>query len=278
LLAAELGLPLPDLPWHAERDRIALIASALGTVAGAMLKIAGDIVLMSQTEVGEVSEGATDFGFWILDFGPGAGANPKSKIQNPKSKKGGSSAMPHKHNPVDATMARAAARQAVSLVPLVLGAMDAEHERAAGSWQLEWGVIPTLFCSVAAAVAHVKNALRSLDIDADRMRANLDQAGGLLMAESVMMALAPHFGRPEAQRLVQAASERVASRRGGSRGSLRSRPPTFRQALLQDERIKSALSTAQIESALDPAAYLGSTDVWIDRALETYRGLLGDMR
>jgi 3-carboxy-cis,cis-muconate cycloisomerase len=240
MLATNLGLPLPDLPWHAERDRIGGVSAALGVVAGAMLKIAGDIVLMSQTEVGEVLEGAA----------PG---------------KGGSSAMPHKHNPVDATMARAAARQAISIVPLILGAMDAEHERAAGSWQLEWQAVPSLFCSVAAAVSHVKNALSGLNVDKDRMRANLEQNGGLLMSESVTMALAAHLGRPEAQKLVNSASERVASQ-----------GISLRQALLQDARIASALSGAEVEKALDAEAYLGSTDDWIDRALEAYGHLRGD--
>ncbi|MFL5732035.1 MAG: 3-carboxy-cis,cis-muconate cycloisomerase [Chloroflexia bacterium] len=240
-LATELGLPLPDLPWHAERDRVARIASALGVAAGAMLKIAGDILLMSQPEVGEVSEGAA----------PG---------------KGGSSAMPHKHNPVDATMARAAARQAIGAIPLVLGAMDAEHERAAGSWQLEWQVIPLLFCFVAAAVARVKNALSGLHIDAKRMRANVDSGQGLLMTESAVMALALHLGRPEAQRLIKAASERVASEK-----------ITLRQALTEDEVIGSTLSAAEIERALNPESYLGSTDVWIDHALEAYGRLREDI-
>ena len=175
--------------------------------------------------------------------------------------------MPHKHNPVDAVMSCAAARQAISLVPLLIGAMDAEHERGAGSWQLEWSAIPSLFCSVAGAVSRMKNALSSLDIHTDRMHANLDRSNGLLMAKSVTMALARHLGRPEAQRLVKVASERVASQGG-----------TLRQALLEDERVSSILSIAEIERALDPAAYLGSTDVFIDRALETYRRVREDVR
>ncbi len=240
-LAADLDLLLPEMPWHAERDRVAAIASALGIVAGAMLKIAGDVVLMSQTEVGEVLEGAA----------PG---------------KGTSSAMPHKHNPVDATLARSAAKYAMNTVPVIMGTMDAEHERAAGSWQAEWQAIPALFCSVAAAVSRVKNALNNLDINTERMRANLDIDRGLLMTESITMALASYVGRPEAQRLVKAASERVASQK-----------ITLRQALLQDEHIQSRLSTTEIDRALDPAAYLGSTNMWIDRALESYRRLRGEV-
>jgi 3-carboxy-cis,cis-muconate cycloisomerase len=238
LLADELDLPLPDLPWHAERDRVANIAVALGVVAGAMAKIAGDIVLLAQTEVGEVSEGA----------GPG---------------KGGSSAMPHKHNPVDAVMARAAARQAIALAPVILGAMESEHERAAGGWQLEWTAVPALFGTVAGAIARVKSAVSHLEVDAARMRANLEASDGLLLAESLTMALAQQVGRPEAQRIVKAAAERA-----GKTGM------SFRQALREDERVCSRLSEQEIARALDPAAYLGATDAFIDNALATYRAVL----
>ncbi len=159
-LAVELGLPLPDLPWHAERDRVATVASALGVAAGAMSKIAHDIVLLMQTEVGEVSEAAA----------PG---------------KGGSSAMPQKRNPVDTMEAQAAARLAVGAVSVILNAMTNEHERAAGGWQAEWVAVPNLFRSVAGAVARVGSAVNGLEVDVERMRANLEQSGGLLMAESV---------------------------------------------------------------------------------------------
>src|SRR6266487_6436171 len=145
LLAEELGLPAPDLPWHTERDRVAEIASALGVVAGAMAKIAGDVVHLSQTEVGEVSEGAA----------PG---------------KGGSSAMPQKHNPVDATGAIASARLAVGVVPVILSAMAQEHERAVGGWQAEWAAIPGLFRFTASAVERVRGMIGGLQIEPAHMR------------------------------------------------------------------------------------------------------------
>jgi 3-carboxy-cis,cis-muconate cycloisomerase len=155
----------------------------------------------------------------------------------------------------------------MGVVPMIVEAMDAEHERAAGSWQVEWKAIPSLFCSVGAAVSRVKNALSNLDVNTERMRANLDLDHGLLMTESVTMALARSVGRPEAQRLVKMASERVATQ-----------AITLRQALLQNEQIQDALSTTEIDRALDPASYLGSTDAWIDRALERYKRLQGEMR
>jgi 3-carboxy-cis,cis-muconate cycloisomerase len=236
LLAAELRLPLPELPWHAERDRVAAIAAALGITAGAMAKIASDIVLLAQTEVGEVSEAAA----------PG---------------KGGSSAMPQKRNPVDTVAAIAAARQAIGIVPVVLAAMGQEHERAAGGWQAEWTAIPALFRFTAGAVARVRAAVQGLQVDPERMRANLALGGGLLMAESVTMTLAAQIGRPAAQRLVKAVAGRVS---GGG---------TFREALLGDEQVRAVLSPDAIDQALDPAGYLGSADALIDRALAAHGAL-----
>jgi 3-carboxy-cis,cis-muconate cycloisomerase len=235
LLAEELGLPAPDLPWHTERDRVAQIAVTLGVVAGAMAKIAGDVVLLAQTEVGEVSEGTA----------PG---------------KGGSSAMPQKHNPVDATAALASARLAVGGVPVILSAMAQEHERAIGGWQAEWAAIPDLFCFTAGAIERVRGAVAGLQVDSARMKANLDLTGGLVMAESLTMALAPHIGRPEAQRIVKAICDRAIT-------SGRS----LQQTAQANEQVTALLSSEEIDQALDPSGYLGSTDIFIDRALASYR-------
>jgi len=234
LLADELQLPAPDLPWHAERDRVAQIAATLGTVAGGMSKIAEDVVLLAQTEVGEATEGAV----------PG---------------KGGSSAMPQKRNPVDATSALAAARLAVGVVPVIFSAMTQEHERAVGAWQAEWAAIPTLFRYTSGAVEGVRCAVSGLQIDAARMRANLDLTGGLVMAESLTMALAPHLGRPEAYRIVQALCQRVL--KGDEK---------LYQVALTDERVRAVLSAEEIKHALDPVTYVGSADAFIDRALHAY--------
>ncbi|MEO8972560.1 MAG: 3-carboxy-cis,cis-muconate cycloisomerase [Ktedonobacteraceae bacterium] len=237
LLAEELLLPVPDLPWHTERDRIAEIATTLGVVAGAMAKIAEDVVLLAQTEVGEVSEGAA----------PG---------------KGGSSAMPQKHNPVDAIGAIASARLAIGVVPVLLAAMAQEHERAVGGWQAEWSAIPNLFRFTASAVERVRGAVSGLQIDPERMQANLNLTRGLIMAESLTMALAPHLGRPDAQRIVQETCEQAV--KSGV---------DLHQAALKNAQICAILSPAEIDHALDPAAYLGSTDAFINRALEAYRGI-----
>lgn len=235
LLAEDLGLAVPDLPWHAERDRVAEVAAALGVVAGAMAKVATDLVLLAQTELGEVAEGAA----------PG---------------KGGSSAMPQKRNPVDATFALAAARLAIGQVPVVLGGMAQEHERAVGGWQAEWEAVPNLFLATASSVERVREALAGLEVHAERMREHVDQGGGLILSEALAMALAPTVGRPEAYRLVQGAVTRA--REGGT---------SLREAAKADEQIRAVLTPEEIASALDPANYLGSTDTFIDRALAGFK-------
>lgn len=234
-LAEELRLPLPDLPWHTERDRIATVAGALGVTAGAMAKIAGDIVLLAQTEVGEAAEAVA----------PG---------------KGVSSTLPQKRNPVDAVGAMAAARLAIGVMPVILAALAQEHERSVGGWQAEWKAIPDLFRYTAGAVARVQQAVAGLQIDPDRMRANLELSGGVLMAESLTMALTPHIGRQEARHIVQALSLEALST-----------GHTLHEAAHNEAQISAILSADAINQALDPARYLGSTDALIDRALASYR-------
>ena len=236
-LADALELPVPDLPWHAERDRVARVAATVGIVAGSMSKIAGDVVLLAQTEVGEVAEATADG-------------------------KGGSSAMPHKQNPVDAMSTLAAARLAVATLPVLLSSMAHEHERASGAWQAEWVAIPQLFQHTASAVAHVRQALAGLDVRSARMAANLEQAGGALMAESLGTALAAQLGRAEAQEIVKSVSARAA-RDGVTLGA----------AALGEPRVGAVLSTNDVVRALEPSRFLGSTDVFIDRALAAWRGM-----
>jgi 3-carboxy-cis,cis-muconate cycloisomerase len=239
LLAAELGLAVPDLPWHAERDRVGAVAAALGVVAGGMAKIATDVVLLRQTEVGEVTEQVV-------------------------SGKGGSSAMPHKQNPVDATFALAAARLAIGEVPVVLGAMAQEHERGVGGWQAEWEAMPRLFCYTGAAVARVREAVEGLVVEPERMRTNLELTGGSVMAESLTMRLADHLGRPEAFRLVKGLSERVRVANADLRSIARA-----------DEGVRAWLSVEEIDRVFDPLSYLGSSDEFIDRAIAGYRMAVG---
>lgn len=239
LLAEELGLAAPDLPWHAERDRLGALAAAIAVAAGSVAKIAQDLLLLAQTEVGEAAEAPA----------PGRGA---------------SSAMPQKRNSVDAALALAASRLATAQLPPILGAMAQEHERAPGGLQVEWQAIHELTRYAAGAVARVADAVAGLQVDPDRMAANLALGGGLLLAESLAMALAPGLGRPEAQRLVRELVER--SRAAGL---------PFHEAARADGRVRAALSADAIDRALDPAAYLGGADALIDRALHAWAIISG---
>jgi 3-carboxy-cis,cis-muconate cycloisomerase len=228
-LARELGLGVPDLPWHVTRDGIAEIVALLGLVCGSLSKFALDVTLLMQTEVAEVFE----------PHAPG---------------RGGSSTMPQKRNPVAAEYIIAAARGVQALVPLMLTAMAQDHERATGPWQSEALVIPQCFVLCAGAMAHALAIAEGMTIDAVRMRRNLELGGGLVMAEAVATGLAPAMGRAAAHHALQRVSDRALA--DGK---------TLGQALRDDAEMRRHLSDEQIERLTDPAAYLGSAGAFIDR-------------
>ncbi len=234
-LAAELELPEPTLPWHTIRNRPAALAGGLGAMSGVLSKIAGDVVLLTQGEVGELREGG------------GAG-------------RGASSAMPQKRNPVSAVMATACGRRVPGLVAGLLGAMAQELERAAGAWQSEAATMSELLRVVGAQVAWVRELLENLEVDVDRMRANVDAAGDLLMAESVVTALTADVGLVQARGLVDGA---VARAKEGD--------VTLGEALHSNADVVAALGSDGIDAALAPDEYLGVTEQLIDRALTAHR-------
>ena len=231
-LAGRLGLPAPDLPWHAHRDRFAQLACALGIVAGSGGKIGRDIALLSQTEIGEVSERPT----------PG---------------RGGSSTMPQKRNPVAASIALAAAGRVPGLVATMLGAMVQEHERGLGGWQVEWDTLPDLVEMAAAGARAAADALDGLVVDTERMRANADASGGILLAESIAMTLAASIGKHDAHGRVAAACRRAATE-----------DRALADVLADDPLVAQHLDRAAIERLLSPDDYLGATRTYIDRVLE----------
>ena len=233
-LAAELDLAEPTIPWHAVRTRPAVLASALGSCAGVLAKVARDVTLLAQTEVAEVGEGG----------GPG---------------RGGSSAMPHKRNPVAAVAVAACTARVPGLVATVLGVMAQEHERAAGGWHAEWEPQRELLRLVGSAAAWSRELLDGLEVDPARMRANLDAAGGLPMAEAAVTALAGVLGRVRARELVDQAALAAAAT---------ARP--LRDTLLEAPEVARHLGPAGVEAALDPAGYLGSAQALIDRALAAH--------
>ncbi len=185
LLAAELNLPEPDLSWHAHRDRLVDLAAALALFAGVLGKIARDVSLMMQTEVGELSE-------------------------PPAPGRGGSSTMPHKRNPVACAVMLAAAGRVPHLVASLFAAMPQEHERGLGGWQVEWETLPEIFSLTWGSASRALEAIDGLEVNAKRMRSNIDLTRGLVCAEAVMMALAPRIGRDRAHTLVEEASRNAA--------------------------------------------------------------------
>jgi 3-carboxy-cis,cis-muconate cycloisomerase len=236
-VAEELELAEPAVGWHTVRLRPARLSAALGSALGVTGKIARDVVLLAQTEVAEAAEGA------------GEG-------------RGGSSTMPHKRNPVGAIAVIACAQRAPGLVATILGAMAQEHERAAGAWQAEWEPLLELLRLAGSAAATLRELLEGLDVDAERMRTDLDATGELVMSESVAAALAESLGRPAAQELVTAAAAVSAQER---------RP--FREVLGELPEVSGALGADGLDAALDPRGYLGVTDELIGRALAEHARL-----
>jgi 3-carboxy-cis,cis-muconate cycloisomerase len=230
-LAQELKLPLPDAPWHTHRDRIAEAASVLAILAGTCGKIARDIQLMMQTDVAEAFEPS------------GEG-------------RGGSSTMPHKRNPVAAATALAAATMAPNLAATIFAAQVQDHERSAGPWHAEWPTLPMLQLVTSGALAAIVDIAEGLEVDAARMRVNLDASHGLIMAEAVTMALAEKIGKSEAHHLVEAASKKAVADK-----------KDLRDVLTRNTRVAAHLSADKLAKLFEPMAYQGVSQVLIDRLL-----------
>jgi 3-carboxy-cis,cis-muconate cycloisomerase/3-oxoadipate enol-lactonase len=233
--AEELGLAEPVLPWHTNRVRVAELAAALGVAAGVLSKIALDVTLLAQTELGEVAEAA------------GEG-------------RGGSSTLPHKRNPVGAVLVAAATRRVPGLVATLLGTMAQEQERATGAWHAEWEPLAELLRLVGGAAHRIRERLGGLEVHPDRMRENLAATGGLLLAEHVAAELAGPVGRVGAQELIG----RLA-REAADTGT------PWRAVLLADPTVRQHLDEADIDRLLDPDGYLGAAEQLIDRALTIHR-------
>ncbi|HKY87967.1 MAG TPA: 3-carboxy-cis,cis-muconate cycloisomerase [Pseudorhodoplanes sp.] len=235
-LSHELKLPLPDAPWHSHRDRLGEVASAFAILAGSCGKIARDMSLLMQTEICEVSEPAA----------PG---------------RGGSSTMPHKRNPVACAAALACAQIAPHLAASILAAGIQEHERSAGNWASEWVTFPALALVTSGALAQVVDIAEGLEIDPERMRANLDITHGLIMAEAVSMTLAEKVGKDRAHTLVEDASKKAAAKN-----------QSLKDVLLADTDVTEKLSAAEIEKLFDPIRYSGVAQIFIDRLLAAAKG------
>jgi len=231
-LAKELGLGVPDITWHTIRDGFAEVTGFLALVAGTIGKIGYDIMLMMQTETGEVLE----------PFVQGRGA---------------SSTMPQKRNPISSEMMVAAAKIVREQHAAMLDAMVQDHERATGPWHVEWQCIPTAFITASGGLRAAREALEGLEVRPDAMQRTLDMTGGLIVAEAVMMGLAPHLGRQVAHDVVYDCC-RDALARG----------VPFLDTLASEPRIAAVMSRDELAPLVDPANYLGAAPEMTKRLLE----------
>ncbi len=230
-LARELGLAVPDAPWHVARDGIGEAVNLLGLICGSLSKMATDIILLMQTEVAEVNEPHV----------PG---------------RGGSSTMPQKRNPISCEYIIAQSRGVHALVPQVLAAMAQDQERGTGPWQAEALAVGQAFNLTHGALAQARFLAEGLQVDPARMRRNLDSTCGLIAAEQVMMGLAPVLGRGEAHHVVNHACDRA----------LADGIP-LAEALMQEPEVTSRVTRAQVLALCEPANYLGSAGLFVDRVL-----------
>lgn len=234
-LGARLGLRVPDMPWHTERDRTCEVATALGVMTATLGKLARDVALLSQSEVGEAAE-------------PGAPG------------RGGSSTMPQKRNPVGASIALAAAIRVPGLVATMLHAAVQEHERGLGNWPAEWETMPQIAMLAGGAAHAMAEVAEGLEVDTARMAANIDVTHGLIFAEAVQMALAPALGRNAAHTLVASACRRAVEKR-----------VHLRDILEREATIGRALDRKALDRLFDPARYIGESRAFIERALARHR-------
>jgi 3-carboxy-cis,cis-muconate cycloisomerase len=230
-LMTELGLGQPEIAWHTVRDRIGEVGCFLGLVTGTLGKISMDVKLLMQTEVAEVYE-------------------PFHEAR------GSSSTMPQKRNPISCLYIHSTAALVRQHAAGLLEAAVADHERSTGPWEIEWIALPEIFLLTSGALAQTKLLVSGLEVDAKRMRANLDMTHGMIVSEAVMMELGPHLGRQRAHDLVYDICRKVAAT-GAPLADL----------LAQDREISRHLGRAQIDEMCDPAKYLGQAGEMVDRVL-----------
>ncbi|HCA4899292.1 3-carboxy-cis,cis-muconate cycloisomerase [Acinetobacter baumannii] len=234
--AKQLNLTVPTSTWHGERDRIVEIASVLGMIVGNTGKMARDWSLMMQTEIAELFE-------------------PTAKGR------GGSSTMPHKRNPVAAASVLAAANRVPALMSSIYQSMVQEHERSLGAWHAEWLAVPEIFQLCAGALSRTGEVLQGFEVNAKHMQQNLECTSGLIMAEAVMMALAPKIGRLNAHHLVEAACKTAVAQN-----------EHLFDVVSQLDEIKGQFSQEEIRNIFKPENYLGNIQQQIDAVLKEAQG------
>ena len=230
-LCEALGLAQPVIAWHTARDGVAAFACVLGLLTATLGKLGQEVAFLQRTEIGEVEE----------PYAPGKGA---------------SSTMPQKRNPILCESLIAIARIARQDVALALDAMGHDHERATGPWHVEWECVPELCVLAGGALRLANDLFRGLIVHPERMARNLELDGGQLLAESVMMRLAPHVGRTRAHDLVYDACMEAHAQR-----------VPLKDRLMASPEIRKHLGEAEIAAALRPVGYLGLAEQFVDRVL-----------
>lgn len=230
-LARHLDLPEPELPWHTQRDSLVAMVQVLAVLTGTLAKFGRDIALMMQAGVSEVSEGAGE-------------------------ERGGSSTMPHKHNPVASAALIAIHAKMPGLAATMLYAMPQEHERGPGLWQAEWDTVPEAFRLASASVASAIEIAKGLKVDARRMQMNMEATLGMPLSEAVSVALAPKIGRVAAHDLLRRATDRALTENHH-----------LSEVLKQMQEVKTHLSDGEIDDLLDARSYLGSAQRFIVRVI-----------
>jgi 3-carboxy-cis,cis-muconate cycloisomerase len=236
-LMEELHLDVPVTSWHVARDGFGEIVNLLALVAASLGKIAYDVILMASTEIGEVSEPFV-------------------------SGRGSSSTMPQKRNPISSELILAVSKALRQHAGLMLDATIQDFERATGPWHAEWIAVPESFLLASSALHQAREMLGGLIVDEQRMRRNLDLTSGLIVAEAVMMALAPHLGRQQAHDVVYAAC-RTVSEKGGTLAAL----------LIGDANVAKHFDRAALDRLTDPVNYLGMSQQIVDRTLRHSEGI-----
>jgi 3-carboxy-cis,cis-muconate cycloisomerase len=234
-LAEELALPLPRIPWHAQRERIAETAATFGVLSGTLAKIARDLSLYMQTEVAELSE-------------------------PPSAGRGGSSTMPHKQNPVASAAIIASTSRVPALVSTVLSGISGEYQRSLGAWQSEWEVVPEIVRLTAGGSHQLAALLPRLAMNVEKMRSNLDLTHGLIYAEAVSLALSEKLNRASAHKLVESACRRAQSEQRN-----------LHAILSEVADVTAILNPESLASLFEPANYLGSAEAFIDAVLTAAR-------
>ena len=220
-----LDLRLPDSVWHVHRDRLVAFCSSIAILVGSLGKIATDVSLLMQPEVGEVFE----------PFEPG---------------RGGSSAMPHKRNPVGCLTALTASKRVPHLVAILFDAMPQEHERALGGWQAEWMTIPAIMEAAAGSLAAMADVAEGMEVNPDAMGRNLTALKGLVMSERVVSELSERIGREDAVTIVTEACREAVDQECD-----------LTTILMADGRIKKEFSTKEINELMSPESYLGTSSL-----------------